>query len=479
MAAGDTILSYDRPMTDRPPRPLIRLLGAAKTVTGSKFLVETPQARVLVDCGLFQGQKELRLRNWEPFPIDPSTIDAVVISHAHLDHVGYLPALVRHGYRGSIWASEFTGRLAHVVMTDSGRIQEEDAARANRRGYTKHDPALPLYTEHDAVVASAQFRVVPWNMQMPIAPGVSVQLHEAGHILGSASVFLHFDDGTEPLHVSGDLGRPGHPVLRPPVPPPTAGTVVMESTYGDVDHHEEDGTAKLGAAVMEAVERGGSVVIPAFAVDRTEVILTALHQLRQEGVVPEIPVFLDSPMARSALGFYLRAVAEGDEEVRAEVRGHPEIFDPGDLTITESVEDSKAINHVEPPVIVISASGMATGGRVLHHLKRVLPDPKSVICLVGYQAVGTRGRDLLEGRKQVKIHGEHHHVRARVRSIGAFSVHADRSELVDWLASAPAPPRQVIGVHGDPEALDGLASAVRDRLHRSVTIGGQGESILL
>jgi metallo-beta-lactamase family protein len=455
------------------------MLGAAKTVTGSKFLIETPEARVLVDCGLFQGRKELRLRNWEPFPVDPSTIDALVVSHAHLDHVGYVPALVRNGFRGNIWASESTGRLAHVVMTDSGRIQEEDAERANRRGYTKHRPALPLYTEHDAVVASTHFRVAEWNRPIPVAPGISVELHRAGHILGSASVFIHFDDGTGSVHVSGDLGRPCHPILRPPDPPAAAETVIMESTYGDTEHLDEDGTAELGDAINAAVNRGGSVVIPAFAVDRTEVILAALHRLTQEGIIPEVPVFLDSPMARSALGFYLRAIAERHYEIREDVAAHPEVLDPGNLTVTETVDDSKAINHVDPPLIVISASGMATGGRVLHHLKRVLPDRRSVVCLVGYQAVGTRGRDMQEGAETIKIHGEHHHVNAEIRSIHAFSVHADRSELVDWLASAPSPPRQVIGVHGDPEALDGLAEAVHARLDRRITIPGQGESILL
>ncbi len=411
--------------------------------------------------------------------MNPSTIDAVVISHAHLDHVGYLPALVRNGFGGNAWASESTGRLAHVVMTDSGRIQEEDAERANRKGYTKHRPARPLYTEHDAVVASSQFRVIPWDASVPVAPGVSISLHRAGHILGSASVLVTFDDGTPPLHVSGDLGRPMHPVLRPPATPPSAGTVIMESTYGDEEHLEEDGTKELGTAIAASVERGGSVVIPAFAVDRTEVILSALRRLTQDGAIPTVPVFLDSPMARSALGFYVRAVAEGHHEIRKDVRGHPEVFDPGDLTITETVEDSKAINHVKPPLIVISASGMATGGRVLHHLKRVLPDERSVVCLVGYQAVGTRGRDLLEGRSEVKIHGEMHPVRARIASIPAFSVHADRSELVDWLASAPEPPRQVVAVHGDPEAAEGLSIAVRERLDRAVTVPGQGESILL
>jgi metallo-beta-lactamase family protein len=466
-------------MVDRPPRPLIRFLGAARTVTGSKFLVETTKARVLIDCGLFQGEKALRERNWAPFPVEPSTIDAAVISHAHLDHVGYLPVVVRDGFRGNVWASECTGRLAQVVMADSGRIQEEDAERANRKGYTKHSPAKPLYTEHDAGVAASHFRVGHWDTPTPIADGISVTLTQAGHILGSASILLEFDDGTEPVHFSGDLGRPVHPILTPPGPPPSAGTVVMESTYGDTEHLEEDGTAALGEVIARTARRGGSVVIPAFAVDRTEVILVALRNLTKTGAIPEMPIFLDSPMARSALGFYSRAVAERHHEIRPEVAGHPEIFDPGNLTITESTEDSKAINFVEPPLVIISASGMATGGRVLHHLKRVLPDPKSAVALVGYQAVGTRGRDLLEGRDRIKIHGEYSPVRSEVASVPAFSVHADRSELVDWLASAESRPRQVVAVHGDPEAMDGLADAIGDRLSRRILTPGQGESVLI
>jgi len=467
------------PMTDRPPRSLVRFLGAARTVTGSKFLVETPSARVLVDCGLFQGHKRLREMNWAEFPIDPATIDAVVVSHAHLDHVGYLPALVRNGFSGSIWASESTGRLAGVVMADSGRIQEHDAERANRKGYTRHEPALPLYTEHDAVVASALFRVAPWTQQTRIADGVGLRLTRAGHILGSASILLEFEDGTAPVHLSGDLGRPGHPVLDPPDPPPSAGTVIMESTYGDTEHIEEDGTGELGEVIRRTARRGGAVVIPAFAVDRTEVILVALRKLIESGAIPQMPVYLDSPMARSALGFYLRAVAEGEHEIRDSIVGRPDVFDPGDLRITESVEDSKAINHARPPFIVISASGMATGGRVLHHLKRLLPDPKSSVVLVGYQAAGTRGRRMLNGEDRIKIHGEFWPVNAEIASVPAFSVHADRSELVDWLASADTPPEQVIAVHGDPEAMDGFREAVADRLSRNILTPGHGETILL
>ena len=463
----------------RPERPLVTFLGAARTVTGSKFLVDTPKARVLVDCGLFQGHKELREKNWAPFPVDPATIDAVVISHGHLDHCGYLPALCKNGFSGSVWGSESTGRLVELILADSGRIQEADAERANRKGYTKHNPALPLYTQEDAIKASTQLRVAPWRTPIPIADGITVSLSRAGHILGAASILLSFDDGTQPLHVSGDLGRPEHPILEPPDPCPDSGTVIMESTYGDTEHFNEDGTEEMGEVIARTVARGGSVVIPAFAVDRTEVILVALKRLTEAGTIPKIPIYLDSPMARSALGFYVRAVAESHYEVRSEVAGHPEIFNPGDLRITESVEDSKAINHAEPPVIIISASGMATGGRVVHHLKRELPNEKSSVILVGYQADGTRGRRLLNGEDEIKIHGEFWPVRAEIASVPSFSVHADRSELLDWLASGARTPDKVIAVHGDAEAMDSLKEAVDARFGANLLTPGEGESILL
>jgi len=442
----------------------IAFLGAARTVTGSRFLIDTGSARVLVDCGMFQGEKRLRERNWAGFPVDPGTIDAMVLSHAHLDHVGYTPALVKQGFSGTIHSTKSSRRLAEVILTDSGRIQEYDAERANRKGYTKHKPALPLYTEMDAMKAMEQFKSVPFHEKREVADGVHITLSRAGHILGSSSILVEFDNGTEPIYFSGDLGRPGHPVLLEPDPPPVAGTVVTESTYGDEEHLEEDGTAEMGRIIAETAERGGSVVIPAFAVDRTEVILASLKRLTDAGDIPRLPTYLDSPMARKALGLYVMAVEMGDPEIKPEVRGHPEIFDPGNLRITDSVDDSKAINHVKPPVIIISASGMATGGRVLHHLKRVLPDPKSSVILVGYQAAGTRGRRMLEGQPDIRIHGEDHPVRASIHNVPAFSVHADRSELLDWLGALPEPPDRVIAVHGDVGASEQLVEGVREQL---------------
>lgn len=459
--------------------PSVRFLGAAGTVTGSRFLVETDTSRVLVDCGMFQGHKELRLRNWAGFPVEPATIDAVVITHAHLDHVGYVPALVQQGFAGPIFATTSTMRLGDTVLRDSGRIQEADAERANRRGYTKHRPALPLYTETHAIEAMRQFVVTDYGSRTDIADGVTMTLRYAGHILGSASVTLELDDRSRSVCFSGDLGRPFHPVLQPPDPPPAVGTIIVESTYGDVEHIEEDGTEELGRVINETSEAGGAVVIPAFAIDRTELILHSLRRLSESGSIPRIPMYLDSPMARTALGHYLRAVAEGHPEVRPEIAGKPEIFDPGDLTVTESVEDSKAINSVRGPHVIISASGMATGGRVLHHLARLLRDPKNAVVLVGYQAPGTRGQALLSGAESVRIHGEDIPVAARIASVPAFSVHADRSELLDWLRSADGPPDHVVAVHGDREASTSLIDAVKSSLGWKASIAVDGESVAI
>ena len=454
--------------------PTVRFLGAAGTVTGSRFLVEDGTTRVLLDCGMFQGQKELRLRNWAGFPVDPSSIDAVVISHAHLDHVGYLPRLVADGFSGPIHATRSTTELADTVLRDSGRLHEADAERANRRGYTKHRPAKPLYTEADAINALRHFVPTPYETRVDVAPDVGATLRFAGHILGSASVTIDVGDPRSAIVFSGDLGRPFHPILRPPDPPAAAGTILVESTYGDEEHLDEDATADLGAIISETVEGGGSVVIPAFAIDRTELILHSLHRLLEAGSIPRIPVYLDSPMARTALGHYLRAIADGDADIRRDVAGHPEILDPGDLTITETVDDSKAINDVSGPHIIISASGMATGGRVLHHLVRLLPDKRNTVILVGYQAVGTRGQALLSGADTVRIHGDDIRVAARIESVPAFSVHADCGELIDWLRSADRPPRQVVAVHGDPEASAALVDTIESTLGWTCSIAEDG-----
>lgn len=445
--------------------PILRFLGGTGTVTGSRFLLETGRARVLLDCGLFQGLKQLRLRNWAAFPVEPASIDAVVLSHAHLDHSGYLPSLVKQGFAGPIFATSRTVDLCRILLPDSGRLQEEDAAYVNRRGFSKHTPALPLYDEEDAERALRRIRSAGPEPR-EVAPGVRVAFRNAGHILGSASLHVSFDDGEAgDLLVSGDLGRPRHPVLEPPEPLPAVRTLLIESTYGDRCHDDSAALAAFAEAIVRTAARGGLVLIPAFAVDRTEVVLYHLRQLTAEGKIPELPVYVDSPMALAALRVYREAVDAGEPEVRSELRGHPEPFDPGGLVEARAVEASKAIHDAALPAIVISASGMLTGGRVLHHLARRLPDPTTTVILVGFQAEGTRGRRLLEGAESIKLLGRYVPVRADVVEAPVFSVHADADELAAWVATAPEPPDTIYVVHGEKAA----AAALRDRLASSAT----------
>jgi metallo-beta-lactamase family protein len=463
-----------------PAVPLLRFLGAAGTVTGSRFLIETPRARVLIDCGLFQGEKALRLRNWEPFPVPPASLDGVVLTHAHVDHSGYLPVLGRDGFRGSVIATRRTLELCRIVLPDSGRLQEEDAAFANRKGFSKHSPALSLFTERDAEAILAGFRAVAFDAPVEVAPGVRVTLRPAGHILGSASIRVELDGG-EPrtLCVSGDLGRPGHPLLVPPAPPVPADALLIEGTYGDRAHADEAGLAAFADALVRTAERGGVAVIPAFAVDRTEVVLFHLRRLMQAGRIPRLPVYVDSPMALAALAVYREAIAQGDAEVRPELRGGDDPFDPGDLRETRDVAASKAIHAERGPAIILSASGMATGGRVLHHLAARLPDPRNSVILVGYQASETRGRLLLEGRPFVKMLGRYVPVRAEVVDAGGFSVHADRGELIAWLARASAPPGMVFVVHAEPGPAEALRSAIASGLGYGAVVPRLGEKVCI
>jgi metallo-beta-lactamase family protein len=464
-----------------PPDPTtLRFLGAAGTVTGSRFLVTTPRARVLVDCGLFQGEKALRLRNWEPFPVHPESLHAVVLSHAHVDHCGYLPALVRTGYRGPVFATRGTAELAAIVLPDSGRLQEEDASLANRLGFSKHTPALPLYTEEDALAAAALIQPLELGHPLEIAPGVELSLSRAGHILGAASVCLHLGGTPErSLLVSGDLGRTVHPLLLGPDAPPAADTVLVESTYGDREHDDSGVLEGLAAAIRDTAARGGVVVIPAFAVDRTEVVLFQLRALAEAGRIPRLPIYVDSPMALAALRVYRRALAEGRAEVRPEWRGRDEVLDPGELVEIREARDSHELCEASGPFVVVSASGMATGGRVLHHLAARLPDAKNSVLLVGYQVRGTRGHRLLRGERAVKMLGRYVPVRAQVRDLSAFSVHADASELVDWVGALPRPPLGVFAVHGEKAACDALARRVDQKLGWPAVVPAHDERIQL
>lgn len=475
----------ERPGRTASPRgaalaPSLHFLGAARTVTGSRFLVDSPRARVLLECGLFQGLKSLRLRNWAPFPVDPRSIHAVVLSHAHLDHSGYLPALVAQGFEGPVFCTANTAALCRILLPDSGRLQEEDAAYANRKGYSKHEPALPLYTEADAECALRRFRALDFGAPQEVAPGIRATLSRAGHILGSASVRLDLDDGdAESVFFSGDLGRPRHPILLPPEPPPRCGTLLVESTYGGRRHDEASAERVLADAIVRTAGRGGAVVIPAFAVDRTEVLLLTLRRLEASGRIPHLPVYVDSPMALASLQVYERAAAAGDPEIRPELRGRGNPFDPRDLIEARDVAASKAIHDAKLPAVIVSASGMATGGRVLHHLARRLPDPRNAIVLVGFQAAGTRGRALLEGAPALKLLGRYVPVRAEIVDAGGFSVHADEPEILDWLAQAPAAPRAVFAVHGEPEASSALQHAIARQTGWSAVVPQDGERVRL
>jgi metallo-beta-lactamase family protein len=471
--------------------PVLTFLGATGTVTGSRFLVEVGGARVLVDCGLYQGRRELRRRNWEPFPVEPDRIDAVVLTHAHVDHVGYLPALVAGttggrsdagpstaaGFRGPVYSTGHTAELAAIVLPDAGRLQEEDAAEANRRGYSKHAPALPLYTEEDADASLEHFVPVPDGATVELPGGCRLSFRRAGHILGSASVHLELPGGRTVV-VSGDLGRPDHPVLLPPEPPGRADVLLVESTYGNREHLDDGVVERFGELVTRTVDRGGRVVVPAFAVDRTEVVLFHLRELMASGAVPRVPVIVDSPMALRALGVYRRAVRDRSPEVRPELHDG----DPFDTGVQVEVTDpawSRRVDEEHEPSVIVSASGMATGGRVVHHLAATLPDRRNAVALVGYQAPGTRGARLAAGERQLKMFGRWWPVRAEVEQFDGLSVHADASELVDWVASADAEPDQVHVVHGEPEASAGLQRRLVARLDWCVVVPSHGERVLL
>ncbi len=444
--------------------PSIRFLGAAGTVTGSRFLVEAGDARVLVDAGLFQGPKDLRLRNRQPWPLEPAALSAVVLTHAHIDHTGALPLLVRDGYRGPVHATPATRDLLGLLLPDSGRLHEEEARWANKKGYSKHAPnALPLYTEADALAVLPRLAPLAYGRPRRVAPGVTLTYHRAGHILGSATVLLELDGPPRRrLLFSGDLGRYGAPILPDPEAGPAADALVVESTYGGKRHPEAPAREALRDEVRRAAARGGALIMPAFAVGRTQEILFTLRELEGRGEIPELPVFVDSPMAVDATPIHLAHREDHDDEMARLVVAGVEPLRTRRLTFARSPEQSKAINKVEGPCIILSASGMATGGRVLHHLKQRLPDERTTVLLVGFQAAGTRGWSLQNGAATLRMHGEDVPVKARVASISGFSAHADEAELSRWLATLPTPPRRTFLVHGEPPAL----AAARDRLDR-------------
>ena len=437
-------------------------MGAARTVTGSKYLLEHGGKRVLVDCGLFQGLKDLRLRNWAQFPIPPREIDAVVLTHAHLDHVGYLPRLRADGYRGRVFCTAGTKELCGLVLPDSGRIQEEDARQANRHGYSKHQPALPLYTESDALAALTQLQPMGYQRAIEIVPGISIEFLPAGHLLGSAFVVARLHSGPTILF-GGDLGRYARPVLPDPSNAVQADVVLVESTYGDRDHVADDNGEELAQVVRTTVERGGKLIIPAFAIGRVEELLYWMRRLEQERRIPVVPVYVDSPMANGALKFYSARITELDEDMRPTEK-NVSTFATTRFQTVSSPQQSKELTASRKPSIVISSSGMATGGRVLHHMAAALPDPRNTVLFVGYQAAGTRGRQLVDGARDVRIHGQSISVNARIAKIDSMSAHADRGEIMRWLGTFPAKPGRVCLVHGEPEPMDALQTLMQQRL---------------
>ena len=445
----------------------LAFLGAVGTVTGSRFLVRAGGRSVLVDCGLFQGRKDLRLRNWEPLGVAVDSIDAVVITHAHIDHVGYLPRLVRDGFRGPIYATAATVDLAEIMLADAAHLQEEDADYANRKGFSKHSPALPLFGVEDAQAAMKLFRPLPLHRTVELGPGLSVRLRNAGHILGSATVELAIGSPNPRTVVfSGDLGRADPPLHYPPEGyPEGADTIVVESTYGDRNHPPREQMLDSLARVLKTTfKRGGSVLVPAFAIDRTPGLLFALRALFASGELPNVPVFVDSPLALRGLAIYRAHRELFDADVQALIARGDDPFDPGHLRIAATPDESRAINACRFPCVILSASGMATGGRVLHHLARRLPEPRDTILLVGYQAEGTRARALANGANTVKIHGRYIGVRAEIRTLDGFSAHADQAEILTWLRTFGREPETVFVAHGEPEASETLARVIRREL---------------
>jgi metallo-beta-lactamase family protein len=464
-------------MTESAAAPTLTFIGGAQTVTGSKTLLDTADGRVLIDCGLFQGRKELRLKNWAPFPVPPDSIDAVVLTHAHIDHCGYIPSLVKQGFRGPILCTKGTYELAKIVLPDSGYLQEEQADFANRHGFSKHDPALPLYTRADAVACLDQFDTVLFDRPHQLLSTVEATWRRAGHILGAASISLHLTDLDTSVSFSGDLGRSTHPLLLPPAPVGRADTIVVESTYGDENHPEGDPEEHIAEVIDRAARRGGVVLIPSFAVDRTEIVLWHLDRLVKAGRVPNLPVFVDSPMASRALGVYRAEARNGSPEIRPEFHGQ-ELFSSIELTETRTVEESKALNARRGPMIIISASGMATGGRIIHHLARRVGDHNNEVLLVGFQAPGTRGDKLRSGAREIKLFGHYYPVRAEVSSI-ALSAHADQSDLTDWVETAAAPAEMIYVNHGEPAASAALIDLLNNRFGLSAVAPSPGERVRL
>ena len=459
--------------------PSITFLGAAGTVTGAKFLLEARGKRVLIDCGLFQGLKELRLRNWADPPFSPGNLDAVVLSHAHIDHSGYLPALVKRGFRGRIYSTHGTRELLKILLPDCARLEEEAAARANRHGYSKHRPALPLFTVRDAAQVIPHLRGVRYAEPIAVCRGITVRFRRAGHILGSASLEIVIEGATPTTVVySGDLGRWDQPILRDPDLVARADFLLLESTYGDRTHAQNP-VSELGRIVREAAARDGALLIPAFVVGRTQTLIWDLRVLEEEGEIPKLPVFIDSPMAHRVSEVYCRHFGDLDDDMTVAMDERRCPLCCKTYQLVQSIEQSKSINRMHGPLIVIAGSGMATGGRILHHLAHRLPDPRTTVLLSGFQAAGTRGRSLEDGASQVKMMGRLVDVKARIEKVDGLSGHADQGETLRWLRGFERPPAMTYVVHGEPHSSAGLSIAIKETLGWNVRPAVDGETVSL
>jgi len=457
----------------------VKFLGASGTVTGSRFLLEINNFKLLFDCGLFQGLKELRLLNWEPFPIRADSIDAVVISHAHIDHTGYLPRLVKEGFKGPVYCTKPTADLMYIMLLDSAKLQEEEASFANERGYSKHDTALPLYTTQDAEAVFPLLKKFDYNQRIKINDVVEIVYHDAGHLLGSAitELYVRGEKQTKKIVFSGDLGRSHDALLNPPAPVESTDVLFIESTYGNKDNPAVDPASELEKIINETFSRGGVVVIPAFAVGRTQILLYYIHQLVEEKRIPDVPVYIDSPMAISATYLYYRY-----PEYHKANFNQPEFarkMETNMLVFVKTNEHSKSLNSIKNKAIIISSSGMMTGGRILHHLYHRLPNPQDTVIVAGYQAEGTRGRRLVDKEPTIRIFGEEVPVKCHVENMSSLSGHADREELFAWMAHFKQPPKMVFTIHGEKESIASYAHAIKERFHWNVLAPTYLESVLL
>lgn len=455
--------------------------GAAGTVTGSKYLIESDRASVLIDCGLFQGQRELRERNWQEPPFDVARVDAVIITHAHIDHTGYLPRFVRQGFRGPVFCSRGTADLLKILLPDAARLQEEEVDYRNRHKLTKHTPALPLYTEQDARETLKLIQVVPNNGQsIKIADGITAEFRVAGHILGSSQVLVT-SNGAEERSVlfSGDLGKYDQPIIHDPVPPPACDFLVIESTYGNRLHDVEDPKDALERIIKDAAQRNSAVLIPAFAVGRAQELLYLIRELENEKRIPILPVCIDSPMAAAATQAYAKRTEEQDQDYADALKTNPTPLRTHNMLACTTRQESKRLNDFEGARVIIAASGMMSGGRILHHALRLLPDKTATVVFVGYQAAGTLGRRVADREKQVKVLGQWIPVRCRIEKIGGFSAHADWKEVIRWLEGMPSAPRGVFITHGEPDAAQAMAGHIRDRFGWQIEVPQYGEKFEL